>query len=121
MDYRYIPQSLNLTHELAFCIGSVEGTAKLTVPGPAGPGTFWSVPSGETGLAKIMADPDSGEIRGMCSAGPGGGLIAGYMAFLMQRNFSVHDFEEFIEVHPSTDGVYGLAKYTSELLRKRGQ
>ena len=121
MDYRHIPQSLNLTNELAFCIGSVEGTVKLTVPGPAGPGTFWSVPSGETGLAKIMADPDSGEIRGMCSAGPGGGLIAGYMAFLMQRNFSVHDFEEFIEVHPSTDGVYGLAKYASELLKKHSQ
>ena len=66
-----------------------------------------------------MADPDSGVIRGMCSAGPGGGLISGYMAFLMQRNFSVHDFEEFIEVHPSTDGVYGLAKYASELLKKR--
>ncbi len=118
MDYRYIPQSVNLTNELAFCITSDEGTAKLTIPGPAGPGTFWSVPSGETGLAKIMADPDSGEIRGICSAGPGGGLIAGYMAFLMKRNFSVHDFEEFIEVHPSTDGVYGLAKYTSELLKK---
>ncbi len=119
MDYRYIPQSLNLTNELAFCTTDIEGTAKLTIPGPAGPGTFWSVPSGTTGLAKIMADPDSGVIRGMCCAGPGGGLIAGYMAFLMQRNFSVHDFEEFIEVHPSTDGVYGLAKYTSELLKKR--
>jgi dihydrolipoamide dehydrogenase len=118
MDYRYIPQSVNLTNELAFCIGTVEGTVKLAIPGPAGPGTFWAVPSGETGLAKIMADPDSGEIRGMCSAGPGGGLIAGYLAFLMQRNFSVHDFEEFIEVHPSTDGVYGLAKYASELLKK---
>jgi dihydrolipoamide dehydrogenase len=118
MDYRYIPQSVNLTNELAFCIGSVEGTVKLAIPGPAGPGTFWSVPSGDTGLAKIMADPDSGKIRGMCSAGPGGGLIAGYLAFLMQRNFSVHDFEEFIEVHPSTDGVYGLAKYASELLKK---
>jgi dihydrolipoamide dehydrogenase len=119
MDYRYIPQSLSLTHELAFCTADGEGTAKLSIPGPAGPGTFWSVPSGETGLAKIMADPESGEIRGMCSAGPGGGLIAGYMAFLMKRNFSVHDFEEFIEVHPSTDGVYGLAKYASELLKKR--
>jgi dihydrolipoamide dehydrogenase len=119
MNYRCIPQSVNLTNELAFCIANEEGTAKLAIPGPAGPGTFWSVPSGETGLAKIMADPDSGEIRGICSAGPGGGVIAGYMAFLMKRNFSVHDFEEFIEVHPSTDGVYGLAKYTSELLKKR--
>jgi len=119
MDYRYIPQSINLTHELAFCGTGGEGSASLAIPGPAGPGTFWSVPSGDTGLAKIMADPESGEITGMCAAGPGGGLIAGYMAFLMQRHITVHDFEDFIEVHPSTDGVYGLAKYTSEILNKR--
>jgi len=41
------------------------------------------------------------------------------MAFLMSRHFSVHDFEEFIEVHPSTDGVYGLLKYASGMLKKR--
>lgn len=119
MDYRFIPRSISLLHELAYCGVPGENTAKLTIPGPAGPGTFWSVPSGNTGLAKIMADAESGTIRGVCSAGPGGGLIAGYMAFLMQRNFSVHEFEDFIEVHPSTDGVYGLAKYTSEVLKKR--
>jgi dihydrolipoamide dehydrogenase len=77
------------------------------------------VPFGDTGLAKIFADPASGEITGMCAAGPAGGVIAGYLAFLMQRHISVHDFEEFIEVHPSTDGVNGLAKYASELFRKR--
>ena len=119
MDYQYIPQSINLTHELAFCGTGGDRSASLAIPGPAGPGTFWSVPSGDTGLAKIMADPESGEITGMCAAGPGGGLIAGYMAFLMQRHITVHDFEDFIEVHPSTDGVYGLAKYTSDILKKR--
>lgn len=119
MDYRFIPRSINLTHELAFCGSAGERTASLAIPGPAGPGTFWSVPAGDTGLAKIMADADSGEVSGMCAAGPGGGLIAGYMAFLMQRHITVHEFEDFIEVHPSTDGVYGLAKYTSEILKKR--
>ncbi|HUT38745.1 MAG TPA: NAD(P)/FAD-dependent oxidoreductase [Methanoregula sp.] len=119
MDMRYIPQSINLAHELAFCTPETEGAASLAIPGPAGPGTFWSVPSGDTGLAKVMVDPDSGALRGICAAGPGGGLIAGYMAFLMRRHFSVHDFEEFIEVHPSTDGIYGLLKYTSDMLKKR--
>jgi dihydrolipoamide dehydrogenase len=37
----------------------------------------------------------------------------------MQRHVTVHDFDDFIEVHPSTDGIYGLAKYTSEILNKR--
>lgn len=119
MDYRFIPQSINLSQELAFCITETEDMTSLTIPGPAGPGTFWSVPSGNTGLAKLIFDPDDGSIGGVCAAGPGGGLILGYMAFLMRRHFSVHDFEEFIEVHPSTDGVYGLLKYASGMLKKR--
>ena len=119
MDYRFIPQSINLTHELAFCGMASPGDIKIAIPGPAGPGTFWSVNSGDTGIAKIAADADLGVLSGMATAGPGAGLIAGYMAFLMQRHFSVHEFEDFIEVHPSTDGVYGLAKYASEVLRKR--
>ncbi|MCX6688827.1 MAG: NAD(P)/FAD-dependent oxidoreductase [Methanoregula sp.] len=119
MDYEFIPRSINLAHELAYCTTNAHGSASLAIPGPAGPGTFWSVPAGDTGLAKIMADPITGEITGMCAAGPGGGLIAGYLSFLMQRHITVHDFEEFIEVHPSTDGVYGLAKYTAEILNKR--
>jgi dihydrolipoamide dehydrogenase len=117
MDYRFIPQSINLSQELAFCITETENMGSLVIPGPAGPGTFWSVPSGTTGLAKIMVDPSNGALGGVCAAGPGGGLIAGYMALLMRRHFSVHDFEEFIEVHPSTDGVYGLAKYASGKLK----
>jgi len=121
MDYSRIPQAIYLAHDLAFCGAGNEGSAALALPGPAGPGTFWSVPYGDTGLAKIFADPASGEITGMCAAGPAGGVIAGYLAFLMQRHITVHDFEEFIEVHPSTDGVSGLAKYTSELFRKRNR
>jgi Pyruvate/2-oxoglutarate dehydrogenase complex, dihydrolipoamide dehydrogenase (E3) component, and related enzymes len=119
MDYTKVPQAIYLAHDLAFCGGGNEGSASLALPGPAGPGTYWSVPYGDTGLAKIFANPDTGEIEGMCAAGPAGGVIAGYLAFLMRRHISVHDFEEFIEVHPSTDGVYGLAKYASEILKKR--
>jgi dihydrolipoamide dehydrogenase len=121
MDYRYIPQSLSLSQDLAFCIAEQEGLTSLAIPGPAGPGSFWSVPSGNTGLAKIFTEPDTGELRGVCAAGPGGGLITGYMAFLMRHHFSVNDFEDFIEVHPSTDGVYGLAKYAAERFRKQNR
>jgi dihydrolipoamide dehydrogenase len=119
MDYQNIPRSISLTHELAYCINESKGMGSLAIPGPAGPGSFWSVPTGKTGLAKVIFDPESGELAGICAAGPGGGLIAGYMAFLMKKHFSVHDFEDFIEVHPSTDGVYGLAKYASAVIRKR--
>jgi len=119
MDDKNIPRSINLTHELAYCINDSEGMGSVTAPGPAGPGSFWSVPTGDTGLSKVIFDPETGKLSGICAAGPGGGLVAGYMAFLMKRHFSVHDFEEFVEVHPSTDGVYGLAKYASSVLKKR--
>ncbi len=119
MDYRNIPRSLSLTHDLAFCINETDGMGSVILPGPAGPGSFWSVPAGTTGISKVIFDPDDGALTGVCAAGPGGGLIAGYMAFLMRKGISVHDFGEFIEVHPSTDGVYGLAKYASSLLRNR--
>lgn len=119
MDYRNIPQSISLSHDLAYCINKTEGMGSLVIPGPAGPGSFWSVLTGQTGLAKVIFETGSGELTGFCAAGPGGGLVAGYMAFLMKKQFSVHDFEDFIEVHPSTDGVYGLAKYASLVLKKR--
>jgi dihydrolipoamide dehydrogenase len=118
MDYRHIPQSLSLGDELAFCSDGNPEAKPLVIPGPAGPDTFWSVPASNTGLAKIMVAAD-GTISGICTASPGGGLIAGYMALLMKHHFSVHDFADFIEVHPSTDGVYGLAKYASGVLKKR--
>jgi dihydrolipoamide dehydrogenase len=118
MDYDHIPQSLSLGYELAFCSDGNPDAKPLVIPGPAGPDTFWEVPASNTGLAKILVASD-GTISGMCSASPGGGLIAGYMALLMKHHFSVHDFADFIEVHPSTDGVYGLAKYASGVLKKR--
>jgi dihydrolipoamide dehydrogenase len=119
MQYELIPQSLSLGYDLAFCSDGNPDAKPLILPGPAGSGTFWEVQASNTGLAKIMVAPD-GSIRGMVTASPGGGLIAGYMALLMKHHFSVHDFEDFIEVHPSTDGIYGLAKYASGILRKRG-
>lgn len=119
MEYHTIPRSISLTHDLAYCIDEAGGMGSIAFPGPAGPGSFWSVPTGQTGLSKMIFDPETGRLGGFCAAGPGGGLIAGYMAFLMKNHFSVHDFEEFIEVHPSTDGVYGLAKYASSVVKKR--
>jgi dihydrolipoamide dehydrogenase len=120
MDYSSVPQALNLGYELAFCSDGNPRVKPLIIPGVAGPGTFWSVPASDTGFAKILVAPD-GSISGMSTASPGGGLIAGYMALLMKHHFSVHDFSDFIEVHPSTDGIYGLAKYASDVLKKRGE
>lgn len=118
VDLRFVPQSISLGHELAFCGNGSTTGGSIAIPGPAGPGTFWDVPYRDTGVAKVRVE-DDGTIAGIAVAGPGAGLITGYLAFLAKEGFTAHDFEEFIEVHPSTDGAYGLLKYASGMLKKR--
>jgi len=117
-DLRFVPQSISLGHELAFCGNGSTTAGSIAIPGPAGPGSFWDVPYRDTGLAKVRVE-DDGTLAGIAIAGPGAGLITGYLAFLAKEGYSAHDFEEFIEVHPSTDGAYGLLKYVSGMLKKR--
>ena len=82
MDYTHIPQAIFLAHELAFCGTGGKGGASFALPGPAGPGTYWSVPYGDTGLAKILADPViRRDITGMCAAGPAGETSQGISRF----------------------------------------
>jgi dihydrolipoamide dehydrogenase len=117
MDYSAIPQSMNLFHEYAFVEVDNPCAVSATVPGPAGPGTFWSVPSGRTGLARVSADPDTGKLCGIHTAAPSGGIIVAYLAFLMRQGIGVTSFDDFIEVHPAADGVYPLMKYLSGKFR----
>jgi len=113
MDYSAVPQSLNLMYEYAFSEKERKEGVSLWVPGPAGPGTFWSVPDGHTGLAKVTADPYSGEIEEIGIAAPAGGIIAAYTTFLIRMGANVHDFDKFLEVHPEADGLSSLIKYAS--------
>jgi dihydrolipoamide dehydrogenase len=84
-DYRAIPQSLSLLSECAFVNRERDSAASVVIPAPAGPGSFWQVPTGETGLAKIYFDPESGKLEGFCAAYPGGGLVASYLSLLMRK------------------------------------
>lgn len=117
MDYTRIPQSMNLFNEYAFVTSDHPGAIAVSVPGPAGPGTFWSVPSGLTGYAKAGVDPDTGRLCGIQVAAPSAGIIAAYYAFLMQQDIGVKAFDNFIEIHPMADGVYPLMKFIAAKLR----
>ncbi len=118
VDRREFPQALNLTHELA-CTGRDSATAvSIAIPGPAGPGSFWSVPYGDTGITKIVFEPGDGRLTGVAVAGPGAGIAASYLGFLIRQGVSVHDFDAFREVHPVSDGVYGLMKFASYQMKK---
>jgi dihydrolipoamide dehydrogenase len=121
MDYRAIPQSVSLTRDLMFCGGRQESTATIGSPAPAGPGSFWAVPSRNTGSARLMIDGETGALEGVRLAAPGGALIGAYLSALIRRGCTVADLEDLIEVHPNTDGIIPLIRYMEEWSRKRQQ
>jgi dihydrolipoamide dehydrogenase len=121
MDYHLIPQSIALMNEFAFCTGDSEPSFSMKMPSPAGPGSFWYVPSGMTGCIRVTLAKDSGSIHGIAAAAPGAGIVAHYMAQLMRNGCMAEEFETFIETHPTTDGVFSLIKYMAEQLRHEGR
>ena len=88
------------------------------MPGPAGPGTFWDVPSGNTGISSISFDPSDGRITGIAGSGPCAGSVTAYLGHMMRNGVKVEDFDNFLEVHPEADGYYALLKYASSLRKE---
>ncbi len=120
MDYRCIPRSLTLMNEFAWCSSEDDGPSVGTgSPSPAGPFSFWAVPKGNTGYSGIRVNPEDGKILSASLAAPGASIVASYIAFLIRTGCTVQDFDEFIEVHPTTDGAFSLARYLDEWLRFR--
>ncbi|MBP2146326.1 dihydrolipoamide dehydrogenase [Methanofollis sp. W23] len=117
---RAVPQAIALANDLAFCVeDGDDDEIALSLPAPAGPGSFWSVPKGDTGMGKILVDPETGVLRGVWAASPGAGITATYLAEAMRRKMTVFDLEDLIEVHPLADGVHGLFAQAARLIRER--
>lgn len=119
MDYTGIPQAMSLRYDYAFATVGTDGGVTLSAPAPAGPGSFWDVAGGWAGLAQVRVDPGSGRLLGAAAAVPGASLLLSYLGYLMKRGITVDDFDDIVEVHPSTDGVYALARYASGMLKKK--
>ncbi len=116
-----IPRAIHLKNEIASATLPVENTIRTgsyAMPGPAGPGTFWWVPSGLTGVAKVSFDTHTGTVIGVHAGGPCAGSIVQYMAFLMEKGIDIRDLAKMLEVHPSTDGIYGLARFSADRWNK---
>ena len=71
-----------------------------------------------TGFGKVSIEPESGQICGIETVGPGAGIIAAYSAFLIREGIGVQEFDRFLEVHPTTDGVYPLMKFLAGKLKQ---
>jgi dihydrolipoamide dehydrogenase len=123
MDYTGIPQVLSLRYDYAVATTGAadDGSINLSAPSPAGPGSFWDVAAGWSGVAQIRVDPGTGRIIRVAAGVPGASPLLSYIGYLMKQGITASDFDDIVEVHPSTDGVYGLARYAAGMLRKGGE
>jgi dihydrolipoyl dehydrogenase len=112
MDYSWTPQSISLYYDVSFLSPQDHHVGTLaTIPGSAGPGSFWRVLDGKTGLTKVSADLDEGFITGVSSISPSSRTSMAYLAKMIRDGYKSPDFDDFLEVHPSTDAVYKLLRF----------
>ncbi|WFN33809.1 NAD(P)/FAD-dependent oxidoreductase [Methanogenium sp. S4BF] len=109
-----IPQSIRLRHEHSIALHPDADEKGIIIPSPAGPGSFWLVPERNTGRSLLMTDTTTGRMTGFYEAAPQSSSAAGYLAYLINREFSVDEMDMFTEVHPSTEGVAWLMRYCAE-------
>jgi len=115
LEENIIPQSLTLDMDVSFTHRLKESNENkdledIVIPGLAGPHAFWKILSGGTGLAKVSLDKKTGQIDQVSSISPSSIDDTAYLAFLMNINIKKEDFEEFLEIHPSTDAYYKILK-----------
>ena len=112
-DYSMVPMTVSLGYDVSYLLGydiSDVGT-KVKLPGSAGPGSFWNLLNGKTGYTKEIID-DDGKITDILSISPTSNVALPYMVKAIKDGIKADDFENFIEIHPTTDIIEKLAEYS---------
>lgn len=129
-DYRFIPNSISLYYDVTFLnsqnsndsevenSANAEGaeTIEGSIPGFAGPGSFWNVLNRNTGFTKVKVDSETGEIRDVSSISPSARTSMAYLSKMMRENYKAVDFDDFMETHPSTDPIYKLLRMIGKFM-----
>lgn len=113
VSYSCIPQTLSLNMEVSFVEderNDSEETASIGIPGIAGPGSFWNILPGDTGYTEIEFDKENNKIKKINSISPSSPSDVAYLSYLMREDYDLDDYDEFLEVHPSTDSNYKIIK-----------
>ena len=114
VDYSFIPSSISLYYDVTFINSKNPEGVQGHIPGSAGPGAFWNVLDRETGITKAFVDVESGDIKAVSSISPSARTVMAYMSKFMRDGYKTHDFDNFVEAHPSTDAVYKLMRFFSK-------
>lgn len=114
ISYNSVPQTLNLNTEVSFVenekIDENHEIADIGFPGIAGPGNFWTILDGETGFTKVSFDADDNKIKRITSISPSSVSDVAYLSYIMREDYDLNDYDDFIEIHPSTDTNYKIIK-----------
>ena len=109
-----VPQSLTLDLDVSFTQKQPnvdeELVENIVIPGLGGPHAFWRILRGETGLTKVSLNTETEEIVRASQISPSSIDDTAYLAFLMNMGIEKEDFDDFLEVHPSTDAYYKILK-----------
>ena len=116
-----VPQSLTLDLDVSFTQkekrktneeneDNKENVEDIIIPGLGGPHAFWRILSGETGLTKVSLNTETEEIVRASQISPSSIDDTAYLAFLMNMGIDKEAFDDFLEVHPSTDAYYKILK-----------
>ena len=117
-DNIIVPQSLTLDLDVSFTQRqrkdeeeeNNDNVEDIIIPGLGGPHAFWRILSGGTGLTKISLDTETEKIVRASQISPSSIDDTAYLAFLMNMGIEKEDFDDFLEVHPSTDAYYKILK-----------
>ncbi len=112
-----VPQSLTLDLDVSFTQKASESdeddkdnVEDVIIPGLGGPHAFWRILRGETGITKVSLNSETEEIVRASQISPSSIDDTAYLAFLMNMGITKEDFDDFLEVHPSTDAYYKILK-----------
>lgn len=138
IDYNCIPHSIALDMDISFAKtnnttnmnentcgnineninnNSYDGNKKenetndVIVPGSAGPGGFWKVLTQDTGITKASFNSKNHLLESITAISPSSVSDVAYLSYLMRIGENIENFDEFIEIHPSTDVFFQIMKY----------
>ena len=115
VSYSCIPQTLSLNMEVSFVKNensecSEDDKATISFPGLGGPGAFWNILSGDTGYTEIEFDKAKNKINSINHISPSSVSDVAYLSYLMRMDYDLDDYDDFLEIHPSTDTNYKIIK-----------
>ncbi len=117
-DYSLIPMTVTLPYDVSYLLGtdvSEDGT-DIKLPGSAGPASFWYILDGNSGFTKENINLDTNEINNIIAISPSSNIALPYMIKAIKDGKKADDFDNFLEIHPSTDGIFKLTEYYKRYL-----